>query len=160
MASSSFGCPLETEETGGRGEGGGRKRERGREEGREGDTGWRKGRIYFFLYHKPLAPVGFMEAKMDLPPACYLAWRAHRICFFSLSFFLSFSLQPTHSHSPLLLVTLSQTCLFLTKSSFYFLSTYIAHSSFLFSFVHSRIHSLTCFCIYENYLPYFFFFYL
>ena len=28
---------------------------------------------YFFLYHKLLAPVGFIEAKLDLPLACYLA---------------------------------------------------------------------------------------
>ena len=27
----------------------------------------------FFLYQKPLAPVGFMDAKLDLPLACYLA---------------------------------------------------------------------------------------
>ena len=31
------------------------------------------GRQCYFLYHKPLAPVSFMEAKMDLPPARYLA---------------------------------------------------------------------------------------
>ena len=30
-------------------------------------------KFFFFLYHKPLAPVGFMEAKLDFPLVCYLA---------------------------------------------------------------------------------------